>query len=208
MRTSGWARAGGSSSAKGAGEGLAGDVGMTRVDQWLQAALPERKGVFRGLELGMPLRDALSLEGRGVQRTSDVLLIREELDESSWTELDLRFYRRKGADRLSGASFCLTTDRHFPDAEAVYQRVVEHFARALGAAQPLPHEGAPSGTRHVSGAAWRFASGRIPCALTVTLRDLVQEGRARRCAMSIELGRAGARAARASGGDGSGEAPG
>jgi hypothetical protein len=164
---------------------------MTRVEQWLRAAVPARPGVFRGLELGMPLREALALEGRGVERAGDVLLIRDALDDASWTELDLRFYRRKGADRLSGATFSLTTDKHFADAEAVYRRLVEHYAGALGASRPLAHEAAPLGTRHLSGATFHLSSGRTPASLTVTLRDLVEEGRARRCSVAVALARAG-----------------
>jgi hypothetical protein len=167
---------------------------MNRVDQWVRAAISERPGVFRGLQVGMPLREALSLEGHGVERESDVLLIRDELDEHSWTEVDLRFYRRKGTDRLSGASFCLTTEKHFGDAESAYHRVVEHYASALGAARPPGREDAPPGIRRLERATWRFTAGRIPSALTVCLRDLVQDGRQRRCSIAIELARAGTEA--------------
>lgn len=166
---------------------------MNRVDQWLLAAVPARQGVFRGLQVGMPLRDALSLEGRDIERAGDQLLIREDLDAHSWSELDLKFYRRKGADRLNGASFCLTTAKYFPEAEAVFHRLVEHYTSALGAAQPLAPKDAPPGTRRLSGAAWRFSAGRIPSALQVVLRDQVQGGRERRCSVEIDLARAGAR---------------
>jgi hypothetical protein len=167
---------------------------MSRVDQWLLAAIPERPGLFRGLQVGMPLREALSLEGRDIQRASDLLLIREDLDAHSWSELDLKFYRRKGADRLNGATFCLTTAKHFFDVEAVFQKVVEHYTSALGAAQPLAFKGPPPGTRRLRGAAWRFSAGRVPSALWVVLRDQVQGGRERRCSVELELARAGARA--------------
>ena len=142
----------------------------------------------------MPLREALALEGRGVQRATDLLLIRDDLDAHTWTELDLKFYRRKGADRLSGVTFNLTTEKHFSDVEAVFLRLVEHYATALGAAQPLKREGAVPGTRRYQGATWRFSAGRIPSALTLTLRDEVQDGRDRRCSIQIHLARAGASA--------------
>lgn len=165
---------------------------MSRVDQWLLATLPARQGHFRGLQLGMPLREAVALEGGSVERAGDQLLIREDLDAHSWCELDLKFYRRKGADRLSGANFCLTTAKHFPDAEAVFHRLVEHYTTALGAAARLASKDPVPGTRRLAGAAWRFSTGRIPSALQVVLRDQVQGGRERRCSIELQLARAGA----------------
>jgi len=161
---------------------------MKRSEQWFRLAVTDRKGAFRGLEVDMPLRDALALEGGELSRGHDAVCIRAEIDADSWSELELAFARRRGLDRVVGARFSLVTQSHFADAEATFELLLAHFARTLGPPAPGSAAGLPAGVR--GRRRWEVQGRELPTAISVALLDAVDRDMVRSARVVLEMERA------------------
>jgi hypothetical protein len=161
---------------------------MSLSTHWFELAITDRGGTFRGMEIDMPLRDALALEPGEVTRAKDHVLVRDRLDDAAWSEVEIRFARRRGLDRVVSVRFSIETDRHFSDAEATFERLRQHFARELGPAAPEAPV-AVTGAR-IKRSSWRAQGRTLPTHLALELHDGADDLSVRKACLSIAIARA------------------
>jgi len=59
---------------------------MSRSESWFRLIVTDRKGTFRGLELEMPLREAITTEGGELTRGQGSVSVRSEIGAGAWSE--------------------------------------------------------------------------------------------------------------------------
>lgn len=161
---------------------------MSLSTAWFHLALPERKGTWRGMEVGMPLRDALDLEQGDLTRGSETVTVHGESSDDALHAVELRFARLKGVDRVVSVRFTLSSPRHFADVEQAYQLVVAGLTRQYG--PPFP----PEPTRATRGRAlrtvWKVQGRQMPTRLVVEYTDAMDESAVRLACLTVEMARA------------------
>lgn len=161
---------------------------MNRSESWFRLAVTDRRGTFRGLELDMPLREALALEGGELSRGPAAVSVRSELDADSWSETELGFARRHGLDRVVSVRFSLVTRAHFADAEAAFDLLCAHFSRGFGPPAPTAAPAAQRGSR--ARKRWEVQGRELPTSISVSLLDGMDGDLVRSARVVVEMERA------------------
>jgi len=162
---------------------------MTRADEWFQRLFPPREGTYRGMDIGMPLRDALALETGKVERLAGLIRVTEDLDADSVLEVELRFSRTKGLDRLSSLRCLIRSEKAMVDLEALFQRVVDHLGQRFGPHAPVSPATRDPGVRRHDVRSWKVQGHELPTTMTVELVDAVRE-MVHLTSVSVEMDRA------------------
>lgn len=156
---------------------------MERSERWMRQAITDRKGTFRGFEMGMPLGEALELEPGQRERLHDGVRIRQDIEADAWSEVEIRFARLKGLDRVVGLRYTLATRSGFPDAEGCFHRLADHFTHAFGPPAPAATTG------RTAPRLWKAQGRELPTTLRLELHDNLDEDRVRTASVRVVVER-------------------
>lgn len=161
---------------------------MSNADKWFELAVTDRKGTFRGMEIGMPLRDALALESGELSRAKGSVLLRSKPHEMASSEVEIGFARSKGLDRVVSVRFRLEAESGLAEVESAFELVCQHFGRLFGPPAPAP---APAAARAGRAARrlWLVQGRELPTQLQVAFENAVTEEMVRKASLSVVMER-------------------